>query len=80
MGKRSKRFGSDSGSASSGNGGVLGSGIFGMFGTTIKCDSTDNSYYCNFMKFFNVLVVVLFIVFLLYYVKMFVFDGGKRGR
>ena len=78
MGKRSKRFGSDSGSASGGNGGILGSGIFGMFGTTIKCDSTDNSYYCNFMKFFNMLVVVLFIVFLLYYVKMFVFTV-KRG-
>lgn len=79
MGKRSKQFGSDSGSASGGNGGILGSGIFGMFGTTIKCDSTDNSYYCNFMKFFNMLVVVLFIVFLLYYVKMFVFTV-KRGR
>jgi len=71
----SKRFGS----ASGGNGGILGSGIFGMFGTTIKCDSTDNSYYCNFMKFFNVLVVFLFIIFLLYLVKQFVFGRGKRG-
>ena len=80
MGKRSKRIGSDSGSASSGNGGILGSGIFGMFGTTIKCDSTDNSYYCNFMKFFNVLMVVLFFIFLLYLVKTVVLGGGKRGR
>ena len=79
MGKRSKRFGSDSGSASGGNGGILGSGIFGMFGTTIKCDSTDDSYYCNFMKFFNVLVVLFLVVIFLYYVKMFFFGRGKKG-
>ena len=40
-----------------GGGGILGSGIFGFFGTTIKCDSTDNSTYCNVMKLFNLLIV-----------------------
>ena len=29
--------------AKASNGGILGSGIFGFFGTTIQCQSTDNS-------------------------------------
>jgi len=29
------------------NNGIMGSGIFGFFGTTIHCDSKDNSMYCN---------------------------------
>jgi len=31
------------------NGGIMGSGVFGMFGTTIQCKSEDNSLYCSFM-------------------------------
>lgn len=61
----------------SSNGGVLGSGVFGMFGTTIRCDATDNSYYCNFMKFFNVFMVILFFLFILYIIKVTFFN--KRG-
>ncbi len=60
----------------SSNGGILGSGVFGMFGTTIKCDATDNSYYCNFMKFFNVFMVFLFFVFILYLIKVTFFKKG----
>jgi hypothetical protein len=37
-------------------------GIFGFFGTTIQCDSTDTSIYCTIMKIFNMLIVI-FIVF-----------------
>lgn len=61
----------------SSNGGILGSGVFGMFGTTIRCDATDNSYYCNFMKFFNVFIVILFFLFILYIIKVTFFN--KRG-
>jgi hypothetical protein len=60
----------------SSNGGILGSGVFGMFGTTIRCDATDNSYYCNFMKFFNVFMVFLFFVFILYLIKVTFFKKG----
>ena len=47
-------------------GGILGSGIFGLFGTTIKCDSTDDSMYCNIMKLFNLFMVVLIVAYILY--------------
>jgi hypothetical protein len=48
------------------NGGILGSGIFGMFGTTIKCESTDDSMYCSIMKLFNLLVVVVIVALIIY--------------
>jgi hypothetical protein len=60
------------GSISSGNGGVLGSGIFGFFGTTIKCESTDNSIYCNIMKLFNLLIVLLVVIYILYIAYIFI--------
>lgn len=47
------------------NGGMGGSGVFGFFGTTIHCDSNDNSYYCLFMKFFNLIMVIFILYFLL---------------
>lgn len=55
-------------SGGGGNGGILGSGIFGMFGTTIHCNATDNSMYCNIMKLFNILIVVLIVSFIIYFV------------
>ena len=39
------------------NGGIGGSGVFGLFGSTVTCKSDDNSYYCWFVKFFNVLII-----------------------
>ena len=30
------------------NGGIGGSGVFGLFGSTVTCKSDDNSYYCWF--------------------------------
>jgi len=52
------------------NGGILGSGIFGHFGTFINCKAEDSSLYCNFVKVFNVIIILLFmagIIFLIYY-------------
>ena len=49
-----------------GGGGIAGSGIFGFFGTTIKCDATDDSMYCTIMKLFNMLVVFLIVVYIGY--------------
>jgi hypothetical protein len=73
MGKSSGRMGS---SKSSSNNGILGSGIFGFFGTAIKCDSKDDSMYCNFMKFFNVLIVIGIMLFIL----SFLYSYLKKGR
>ena len=46
------------------SGGIGGSGIFGFFGTTINCQSTDKSYYCNIMKVFNLIIVFLILYYL----------------
>lgn len=59
------------GSTSSGNGGILGSGIFGMFGSTVNCKDSDNSYYCNFVKFFNFIIMGLVLFFIVYFVYKF---------
>lgn len=58
-------------SNTSGNGGILGSGIFGMFGSTVNCKDSDNSYYCNFVKFFNFVIMGLVLFFIVYFVYTF---------
>ena len=58
--------------AKTSSGGVLGTGIFGFFGTTIKCDSTDTSMYCNIMKLFNLLIVFLVVFYILYVAYSFI--------
>ena len=35
------------------NGGIGGSGIFGVFGSTTVCQATDNSFYCVVSRYFN---------------------------
>ena len=52
--------------SSDGNGGIMGSGIFGLFGTTIQCPASDTSLFCTIMKFFNVFMVILLVAFILY--------------
>lgn len=49
---------------SSGNGGIGGSGVFGMLGTTVQCKSEDNGPYCTFAKLMNVLLWIILIFFL----------------
>jgi hypothetical protein len=60
-----------------GNGGIAGSGIFGLFGTTIRCDSKDDSMYCNIMKLFNMLIVFGFVAYILY-IAYFFFMKKRR--
>jgi len=55
-----------SGLGGGGGGCILGSGIFGFFGTTIQCDSKDESMYCKIMKLFNLLIVFFVIMYILY--------------
>ena len=67
--------------SSSGNGGILGSGIFGMFGTTIHCDSKDDSLYCSIMKFFNLFIILLIVGFVFYFAYTLLFSRkGKSYR
>jgi hypothetical protein len=66
------------GISSGNNGGVMGSGIFGMFGTTIHCQNSDNSYYCQFMKLIQVVSGILFLFAILYLVYMFAIGFRKK--
>ena len=61
-------------------GGILGSGIFGFFGTTIRCDSNDDSMYCNIMKWFNLLNVFFVVLYILYILYNFFVAPSMRKR
>lgn len=65
----------------SGNGGIMGSGIFGMFGTTVVCDAKDTSFYCTFMKYVTFMISLLMIMGILYFAYILitpVFGKSKR--
>jgi hypothetical protein len=64
-----------------GGGGILGSGIFGVFGTTIRCDSKEDSTYCNIMKLFNLLIVFFVVAYILYIVYgLFIAPAMRKRR
>ena len=68
-------------SAKGSSGGNFGTGIFGFFGTTINCASTDTSLYCNVMKLFNLLIVFIIVYYIVYTAYSFVSPYmGKRVR
>lgn len=66
--------------SSNNNGGVMGSGIFGMFGTTVHCQNSDNSYYCQFMKFIQVVSGVVFILAILHLIYYFIRGYYKKRQ
>lgn len=72
------RGGSSRGIRSGNNGGVMGSGIFGMFGTTVHCQNSDNSYYCQFMKLIQVVSGIVFLFAILYLIYMFIRGFRKK--
>ena len=47
-----------------GNGGVGGSGVFGLVGTTVHCDAENKGPYCTFSKLMNVLLWIIILFFL----------------
>ena len=51
-----------------GNGGIAGSGIFGLFGTVVNCSSTDESIYCSIMKLFNLIIVLGIVSYILFFI------------
>ena len=77
MGKKISMKSSTNANTSS-NGGIMGSGVFGMFGTIIQCKAEDSSLYCSFMKIFNVMIVVLVILVILYAVYSFMSIKKRR--
>ena len=68
----------------SSNGGIMGSGVSGVVGTAIVCSATDTSVYCQIMKAFNVLMVLLTLIFIGYMIYMYFYYNNsyssKRKR
>ncbi len=66
----------------SNNGGIMGSGIFGMFGTTVRCEANDNSLFCSLSKFVNVIIMIIFLItiFYLIYLAFSYFSSGGKMR
>ena len=56
--------------AKSSGAGMLGSGIFGFFGTTIVCNASDTSLYCQLMKLVNVAFILFCIGLILYFIYL----------
>ena len=70
---------SNNNSANNGNGGIMGSGIFGMFGSTVHCDANNNSFYCSMTKLVNLIIMFFFLIMVIYllYVGYNYFTKGK---
>jgi hypothetical protein len=67
------------GGSSGTGGGIMGSGVFGFFGTTIQCPASDTSFYCTFMKYFNLFIVFIIIAYVLYIIYTFA-SNTKMGK
>ena len=74
----------NSNSSATNNGGIMGSGIFGMFGSTVQCKADDNSMFCTLSKFVNIIIMIFFLATVMYllYIAFNYFTKGKimRGR
>ena len=68
----------------SNNGGIMGSGIFGMVGSSVHCNANDTSLYCSLSKLVSGLMMLLFlfaIIYLVYFVfNNYIFTSGKKMR
>lgn len=63
------------------NGGIMGSGIFGMFGSTVVCKSDDNSAFCMLSKTVNVIMMIAFLLIVLYLIYLaFKYFFGSRPQ
>ena len=64
-----------------GRGGFGGGRLFGGvgIGAGVLCDSKDNSFYCNFVKFMTVIIYLVVLFFILSFVYNF-FMTTKMSR
>jgi zona occludens toxin (predicted ATPase) len=81
MGKASSVSHSQSNAPAMSNGGIMGSGIFGMFGSTVVCNAEDTSTFCMLSKTVNVIMMIGFFILILYiiYVAFKYFTGGRTS-
>ena len=52
--------------------GMFGSGVFGFLGTTIVCNASDTSYYCQIMKAVNIIVLIACVLLIFYFIFLYV--------
>lgn len=45
------------------SGGMGGSGVFGLIGTTVQCDAENQGAYCTMAKLVNVFIWIMIILF-----------------
>ena len=64
-------------SISPGNGGIMGSGVFGMFGSIVNCKAEDNSAYCSIIKIFNIMIILFAVCAILYFLYSW-YNAGKK--
>jgi hypothetical protein len=70
------------------NGGILGSGIFGMVGSVVQCKADDNSWYCSLSKLVSGLIMLFILFFIIYFVLHLLWNSsyyyklffGKAGK
>ena len=70
---------------SMGNGGIMGSGVFGLFGSIVNCKAEDEGVYCSIVKMFNLMIMFLiacFVFYLVYSILIGRFSNrnGRRSR
>ena len=53
------------------NGGILGSGVFGHFGSIVKCDAQDDSMFCTLSKIVSTIMMFMFLAFVVYLIYWF---------
>ena len=59
------------------NGGIMGTGVFGHFGTVISCKDSDTSLYCKFMKIVNLFIAIIIICVIIYFIYHFFFSKKR---
>ncbi len=55
-----------------------GIGIFGLFGTIVRCNSDDTSFYCSLSKFVNILIMIMILLYIMYFVVSFAYPYLKK--
>ena len=58
--------GKGGGGSAMNNGGIMGSGIFGMFGTVVQCKAEDTSAFCTLSKIVNMIIMIGFLILIIY--------------
>jgi hypothetical protein len=66
-----------------GGGGIMGSGVFGHFGSINQCPADNDSFFCKFSRIFSMIFMVftlLFIIFIVYTVARSIIRASPARR